>query len=252
MLGLLRRRPPPPPPPQEAPPPVRTPVEEIAYRHGEVYGAQAALLAIEAPLTIIDGGMHQGQSAEKYAQAFPACHIIGFEPEAANFEASKTRLAALGERIAMFPLGLADENGMAELKVNSHDGTHSLLEIGDLSQWDAPATTIDRRLIETVTLDRFCAGHGIDRIDVLKLDIQGGELRALKGAQGLLRQRAIRLVAAEVNFLPLYRDMPLFWDVAAYMLAHGYALHGLFDLHHVLDGSGGLRWADAISIAPRS
>ena len=252
MIGLLRRRPPPPPPPPEPPLPVRTPVEEIAYRHGEVYGAQAALLAIEDPLTIFDGGMHQGQSAEKYALSFPACRVFGFEPEAANFEASKTRLAAFGDRIAMFPFGLSDQDGTAELKVNSHDGTHSLLEIGDVSQWDAPATTIDRRPIETVSLDRFCTEHGVERIDVLKLDIQGGELRALKGAEALLRQRAIHLVAAEVNFLPLYRDMPLFWDVAAYMLSLGYALHGLFDLHHVLDGSGGLRWADAIFVPPRS
>ena len=102
--------------------------------------------------------------------------------------------------------------------------------------------------IETATLDRFCAAHAIDRIDVLKLDIQGGELAALRGAEGLLRGAAIRLVVAEVNFVPLYRDMPLFWDVAAYLRGLGYELHGLFDLHHRLDGSGALRWADAIFV----
>jgi len=155
MIRLFKKRPPQPPP--DPPPPERTPVEEIAYRHGEVYGAQASLLAIDAPLTIIDGGMHHGQSAEKYMLAFPACRIFGFEPEAANFQASRARLAPFGERVKMFPFGLADENGTAELKVNSHDGTHSLLEIGDVAQWDSPATTLDRRPVETVTLDRFAA-----------------------------------------------------------------------------------------------
>ena len=92
--------------------------------------------------------------------------------------------------------------------------------------------------------------HAIDQIDVLKLDLQGSELRALRGAEGLLRRRAIRLVAAEVNFVPLYRDMPLFWNVSAYMLSLGYALNGLYDLHHRRDGSGGLRWAYAIFVAP--
>jgi FkbM family methyltransferase len=249
MFQLFKKAAPPPPP--EPPPPERTPVEEIAYRHGEVYAAQAALLAIDAQLTIIDGGMHHGQSAEKYMLAFPACRILGFEPEAANFQASQARLAPFGDRVRMFSIGLAGEDGSAELKVNSHDGTHSLLEIGDVSHWDSPATTLDRRTVETVTLDRFCGQEGLARIDVLKLDIQGGELAALKGAEGLLRRRAIGLIAAEVNFLPIYLGMPLFWDVAAYLRSLGYSLHGLFDLHHVLDGSGALRWADAIFVAPR-
>src|SRR5262245_66316781 len=103
MIRFLKRTPPVVEPPPE---PSRTPVEEIAYRHGEVYGAQAGLLAIDAPLTIIDGGMHHGQSAEKYMLAFPACRIVGFEPEAANFQASQARLAPFGDRVRFFPLGL--------------------------------------------------------------------------------------------------------------------------------------------------
>ena len=63
MIRFLKRTPPvvePPPPPA----PSRSPVEEIAYRHGDVYGAQAALVAIDAPLTIIDGGMHHGHAVQ--------------------------------------------------------------------------------------------------------------------------------------------------------------------------------------------
>jgi FkbM family methyltransferase len=250
LLNLLKRHRAPLAPP-EPEPRTLTPAEEIAARHGDIYGAQATLLPIDAPLTIIDGGMHLGQSSEKYMMAFPASRVFGFEPEATNFQSSRARLTLFGDRVAMFPLGLSDENGMAELKVNSHDGTHSLLEIGDVTHWDEPCTTLDRREVRTVTLDHFCAQHCVEEIDILKLDIQGGELRALKGAAGLLHRRAIRLVAAEVNFLPLYRDMPLLWDVADYLRGFGYALNGLYDLHHTLDGSGALRWADAIFVAPR-
>src|SRR4051812_10804858 len=80
MLGLFKKTAT--PIPTAPAKPNRTPVEEIAYRHGEVYGAQAPLLQIDAPLTVVDGGMHHGQSAKKYLQAFPACRILGFEPEA--------------------------------------------------------------------------------------------------------------------------------------------------------------------------
>lgn len=231
--------------------PVMTPAMEIAHRHGDVYGAQAALVLIDAPLTIIDGGVHHGQSAEKYLEAFPASRIIGFEPEPTNYAAAVSRLAPFGERVAILPVGLSDVAGTAELKVNSHDGTHSLFEIGEVCHWDAPASTLARCQIETVTLDQICAERSVAHIDILKLDIQGAELQALRGARELLRRHAIGLIAAEVNFVPLYQNLPLFWDVAAYLLPLGYVFHGLFDLHHKLDGSRGLRWSDAIFLAPR-
>lgn len=60
-------------------------------------------------------------------------------------------------------------------------------------------------------------------IDILKMDIQGGELLALKGAQSLLEASRIRLLALEVEFKPLYKDQPLFWDICAYLYRFGYS-----------------------------
>jgi FkbM family methyltransferase len=57
---------------------------------------------------------------------------------------------------------------------------------------------MDRR--ETVridTLDSLRAGLGVDRIDLLKLDVEGHELDVLRGATETLRRRIIRLVQFE-------------------------------------------------------
>ena len=79
LLNLLKRHRAPLAPP-EPEPRTLTPAEEIAARHGDIYGAQATLLPIDAPLTIIDGGMHlagqplNSQLTSAGAFLIEACH----------------------------------------------------------------------------------------------------------------------------------------------------------------------------------
>ncbi len=54
--------------------------------------------------------------------------------------------------------------------------------------------------VRTVSLDSFCEGLGIDRIDLLKLDIQGQEHRALAGATKLLHAGRIGTIFTELNW----------------------------------------------------
>ncbi len=54
--------------------------------------------------------------------------------------------------------------------------------------------------VQTVCLDQFCKDHAIDRIDLLKLDIQGNEHSALKGAECLLQNGRIGIIFMELNW----------------------------------------------------
>ena len=119
--------------------------------------------------------------------------------------------------------------------------------------WEGARATINCCVgeirVETVTLDDFCACEGIDHVDVLKMDIQGGELMALRGATGLLDQQAVDIVYAEVLFAELYDEGASFDQVWRYLEQFGYTLYGLYDLtpgHNDFLGFG-----DAIFTAPR-
>jgi hypothetical protein len=57
--------------------------------------------------------------------------------------------------------------------------------------------------VATVTLDDYCARCGIDRIDVLKVDVEGAESLVLAGAADLLARRAIAVVLIEVTDVTL-------------------------------------------------
>ena len=51
--------------------------------------------------------------------------------------------------------------------------------------------------VTTTTIDDYCAEHGISRIDLLKLDIEGHELDALAGASTMCGRQAIGMVMFE-------------------------------------------------------
>jgi FkbM family methyltransferase len=55
-------------------------------------------------------------------------------------------------------------------------------------------------LVKTICLDWFCECNSIDRIDLLKLDIQGHEHSALNGAEGLIRTGRIGTIFMELNW----------------------------------------------------
>ena len=54
-------------------------------------------------------------------------------------------------------------------------------------------------LLEGTTLDGFCCSHGIQLIDVLKIDAEGCDLLVLQGAQQLLSTGRVRFVHLEFN-----------------------------------------------------
>ena len=54
--------------------------------------------------------------------------------------------------------------------------------------------------INTVCLDQFCEDHLIDRVDLLKLDIQGQEHSALAGSKQLICTGRIETIFMELNW----------------------------------------------------
>ena len=103
--------------------------------------------------------------------------------------------------------------------------------------------------VPTTTLDDFCSRHAIDRVNVLKMDIQGGELMALQGASGMLESKAVDLIYTEVLFVELYEGQADFHDLCRFLCDCDYTLYGLYDLNSGRDSI--LAWGDAIFIAPR-
>lgn len=70
--------------------------------------------------------------------------------------------------------------------------------------------------LPTSTLDLL----DLNEIDFIKLDIQGGELNALKGAKESLEK--VIALEVEIEFQPIYKDQPLFNDINSYLQKDGF------------------------------
>lgn len=231
--------------------PVPPSVPSPALPGNSLLDAQICILGNDSAIRVVDAGSHHGHTAKEYLDAFPYCRVIGLEPEIENYAKAEARLSSYENRVELIRAGLSDTVGIADLRLTSHDGAHSLLEVGDMRYYDEVVDVLPPIPIETLTLDHLCSARGIDVLDILKMDIQGGELLALKGAQAMLSRGGIRLIALEVLFQPLYRNQPTFWNLAEYLQGYGYGLQGIYDFKHLPGKHAVLRWADAIFVSPQ-
>lgn len=214
------------------------------------FDAQARLLSSVSAPTIFDVGAHQGQTAKRYAALFPSARIVSFEPTPASFS-ELARTAATVERIDAHQLAIGEACGATTFHLGPVSQTNSLLRRPSVGRRYYPERAqLDRSIdVEVTTLDTFCEQRSLSRIDLLKMDIQGGELAALRGARSLLERHAIGVIFTEVMFVPHYEDAPLYHDIAAYLAGHGYSLYNLFIAEHGTNGQA--RYGDALFVSPR-
>ena len=139
---------------------------------------------------VVDSGANIGQVLLYLAPRIRTGRYIAVEP---NPQARAWLLACL-ERYPGWPVtvesfGLGASPGRASLfgaEGESAVGSHGSLKTG----------TGD---IEVCTLDEYCREKGIEKIDLWKLDMEGGEEAALRGARELLERKAIKALVVETD-----------------------------------------------------
>jgi FkbM family methyltransferase len=124
--------------------------------------------------------------------------IHAFEPHPDNVAAIRRNLALNPEaRVEVVGAAVGAATGSAVLGISpnpNESGWHRIVSEG--SGGPAVAGTID---VPVTTVDEHAARHGIEHIDVLKVDVEGVEASVLEGASGLLSRRAIGMVILEIS-----------------------------------------------------
>src|SRR5690606_3866529 len=80
--------------------------------------------------------------------------------------------------------------------------------------------------IEIRTIDQFCRDQNISNIDFLKLDIEGHEMAALRGASEMLNKNAIRFIQFEFGGCNI--------DSRTYFQDFWYLLHERYKIYRIV------------------
>lgn len=210
--------------------------------------AQQYLFGNIEPSIIFDVGAYIGQISKTYKEIFPGATIYCFEPFPESFQ--KLEELSADQKIKAYQLAVSDHTDKTTLYVNADvtcnsffprpkDGAHYYPE---------KAKHIGRIEVDTTTIDGFCDAEHIEQIDILKLDVEGAEIKALTGACEKLSSCAISLIYIEVMFTAHYEDGCLYHELAGFLEQYGYTLFNFYNLKRAKNGQ--LRWGNAIFLSP--
>jgi FkbM family methyltransferase len=121
-------------------------------------------------------------------------------------------LNKLRSRCVLNQVAISDRIGTAVLS-EYEAGAEGYSSLGD-QHWCA-SRQVGSTTVPTTTLDDYAAKMGVDRVDFIKMDIEGAELHALRGAARLLSSRpppVLLIEFADVNTAGLGYKAIEIWD----------------------------------------
>ena len=175
---------------------VRTGTSDLTfYEHILVKGAYDLRLA-QAPQVIVDAGANIGLASRYFARRYPAARIFAIEPEPTNY-------AMLCRNVAGFPNIVPIQAALwsegTELELCNPIGRHGTFRIRPGGAM-APQTGGDDRppeTVRTITMQGLLEEHGLEKVDLLKVDIEGSERAVFERSAGWID--AVNVIVIELH-----------------------------------------------------
>lgn len=151
---------------------------------------------------IVDVGAQYGDYALLCALKYRVSKVTLFEPVPANYEEIQRNISMNGaSNITAHNIAISNENGNMEINVDGNMGVRK--------------GNGERISVQTAKLDSL----NLSKPDIIKIDVEGFEIDALKGARNLLEQHHPKIIL-EAHSLELKQQAIDFLSDMNYKLAH--------------------------------
>jgi FkbM family methyltransferase len=180
---------------------------------------------------IFDAGAYIGDVTARYRDLFPAATVHAFEPSRSSAARLERRFRR-DTRVRVHKLALAEAAGRRRLQTFDAAYVNSLLDADPAARGNVRPELFagaGSQEVECTTVDAFCAANEIDRLDILKIDVQGAEKLVIDGSRGMLERGAVRLVFAELIIATGYKDQDQFDELLRHFREAGLDLFGVYD-----------------------
>lgn len=184
--------------------------------------------------TVVDIGANRGQFALVAKVVNPRCKVHSFEPLGKPSKIFE-KIFKRNDDVTLHNVAIGDESVHMNMHVSMRDDSSSLLPITGLQEEIFPGTR-EKGLesVKVVSLGEILDHTEIIEPALIKIDVQGFELRVLKGCESVLNY--FNYVYVECSFMRLYRGQALAKDVIEYLRHKGFDLEGVYNIS--VDKSG--------------
>lgn len=195
-------------------------------------------LAPFRPRTVLDVGANRGEWATRAATLLPEATIHAFEICPDTARELTNALEPFAERVIVNAFGLGDAPGTMTVSTFANSTVNTIIPLGEadhglrLHAAQGRASTIEA-MVDTG--DRYVARAGLDRIDLLKIDVEGAEGHVLRGFSKTLVGSGIEVIQVEYNQCAIWSHF-LLRDLYEMLVPLGFALGRL--------GPGGVAFSD--------
>jgi len=207
------------------------------------------------PLVVFDVGANRGEFVQlALTELAPrGLTIHAFEPSKKAFAKLSQRFRNRNE-IVLNNVALGDEAGEQLLYCDVAGSELSSLYPRRTEHHGIRMTSSEQVQVER--LDGYCLARGILRIDLLKLDVEGHELRVLEGAAQMFEQRTIGMVSFEfggcnIDSRIFLRDFFHFFEAHGMRLARVTGFGSLHPIPRYDEGLEQFRTTCFVASAPR-
>lgn len=189
-------------------------------------GVVLALWSLLSPgACFVDVGANEGYFSVIAAKLVGAGGtVLAIEPQRRlrpvlekNFELNRVTHARI------LDVAISDRSGAGTLHLSPDTNTGSTA----LSQTTSYAT--ETSMIELATLEALLAQQQVDRVDLLKLDVEGFEYEALLGSPALFRSGRVRAIALELHPRALLARDRAVEDILFFLKSCGYVMDLRFE-----------------------
>jgi FkbM family methyltransferase len=175
--------------------------------------------------TVFDVGANIGQTWEWVRSKESNARIYCFEPVSMSFDELKLKTST-DQNCVVEKLALGTEKSEKSIKLYADYPFLNSLKDDVMN----PSKDAIEEIVQIDTLDRYCAEHGINKIDLLKIDTEGYELMVLEGAKKMLNNASISMIYCEVGFLKMQSRHTYFAELTEWLAEKNYHFFGLYEL----------------------
>ena len=191
---------------------------------GHIDSLELLKLARKAGIHVIyDIGANVGTWTLLAKSLIPAAHIHAFEPLPRHQTDFLCKCFTITD-VTLHPIAVGSDNSTKAFHVTDFSDASSLLRPTEESWKQFGVREVNELPMQVFRLDDYKKMRHLPNPDLIKLDIQGYELEALRGCSECLE--STKAVLVEVSFIEYYERQCLFHEVVSHLGDFGLFVQG--------------------------